>query len=184
MGEMPIDVYQKLANDRILFICNHIDDAIATDIVATLLLKDSEDSENKITLFINSDGGDIRNTLMICDIMNMIEAPIETVCIGSAMDEASIILASGTPGCRFATKNSVISVSQLVADWIRVSDLTEAKNTLDLVAGDNKKMMDIIAKTTNKSIKQVMADFERRVFMSATQAVKYGLIDKVINFNK
>lgn len=183
-GEMPMDVYQKLSNDRILFICEFIDDDIASDITATLLLKDSEDSEKKITLFVNSHGGDIRNVLMICDMMNMIEAPVETVCIGAAMDEASLILASGTPGMRLATKNSIICCSQLVHDWMAHADLTDAKKYLDMAMLDNKRMMEILATATNKSVKQVSEDFDRRVYMTAQQAAKYGLIDKVVRFNK
>jgi ATP-dependent Clp protease, protease subunit len=183
-GDMPMDVYQKLSNDRILFIANVISDSVATDITATLLLKDSEDSEKKITLFINSPGGDIRNIFMICDMMHIIEAPIETVCIGAAMDEAALILASGTPGMRFATKNSIIAVNQLSHDWVTHSDLTDAKKYLDLAVTDNKRMMEIFAKTTGKSVKQVAEDFNRRVFMNANQAVKYGLIDRVVSFSK
>lgn len=183
-GEMPMDVYQKLANDRILFICDSINDNLATDIVATLLLKDSEDSDKKITLFINSQGGDIRNTLMIIDMMNMIDSPIETVCIGAAMDEAAVILASGTPGMRFATQNSQIAVSQLVNDWMARANLTDAKKYLDLAVSDNKRMMEIFSKTTKKPLKQVMADFDRRVFMNASHAAKYGIIDKVVNVTK
>jgi ATP-dependent Clp protease protease subunit len=180
-GEVAIDVYQKLANDRILFLCNQITDNVATDIIATLLLKDSEDPEKKITLFINSDGGDIRNALMIYDIMCMIQAPVETVCIGSAMDEAAIILAGGAHGMRLATKNSIIAVSQLVHDWYSsYSNLTDAKKILDQCVSDNKRMMEIISKSCKKPLKQVMDDFERRVFMNGKQAVKYGLIDKVI----
>ena len=183
-GDFPVDVYQKLSNDRILFICNSIDDQLAADIVATLLLKDSEDSEKKITLFINSMGGDIRNALMIYDMMQMIDSPIETVCIGAAMDEAAIILAAGTPGMRFATKNSRIAVSQLVHDWVTHANLTDAKKILDMFVQDNKRMMDIIAQCSGKTTKQVMEDFDRRVFMNANQAVKYGLIDKVVSFSK
>jgi ATP-dependent Clp protease protease subunit len=181
---MPVDIYQKLSNDRILFICNNIDDKLATDIVATLLLKDAEDTDKKITLFINSDGGDIRNVLMIYDMMKMIESPIETVCIGSAMDEAAIILAAGTPGMRLATKNSVIAVSQLVTNWASFSDMTDAKKALEKVTADNKKMMDIFAKSTKKTYKQVSEDFDRRVFMNASEAVKYGLIDHVVGSAK
>ena len=184
VGEMPVDVYQKLANDRILFICNMITDALATDIIATLLLKDSGDSESKITLFINSDGGDVRNALMIYDVMSMIHAPIETVCIGSAMDEAAIILAGGTPGHRLATKNAVIAISPLVHDWYSHSNLTDAKKILDQSMSDNKRMMEIISKACRKPIKQVMEDFERRVFMNSNQAAKYGLIDRVITTSK
>ena len=183
-GDVPVDVYQKLSNDRILFISEVITDQLASDIVATLLLKDSEDSEKKITLFINSKGGDIRNAFMIYDIMQMIDSPVETVCIGEAIDEAVVILASGEPGMRFATKNCRIAVSQLVHDWITNANLTDAKKILDLATSDNKHMMDILAKASGKTTKQVMADFDRRVFMNASQAVKYGLIDKVINVSK
>jgi ATP-dependent Clp protease protease subunit len=183
-GEYNMDVYQKLSNDRILFICDVIDDMLASDITATLLLKDSEDSEKKITLFINSQGGDIRNAFMICDIMQMIEAPVETVCIGAAMDEAAIILASGAPGSRFATKNSIIAASQLTQNSMFRSNLTDAKKYLTLMMGDNKRMMEILAKTTGKSVKQVSEDFDRRVYMTAAQAAKYGLIDKVVTINK
>jgi len=183
-GDIPVDVYQKLSNDRILFICDQITDELATDILATLLLKDAEDPESKITLFINSDGGDIRNALMIYDTMSMISAPIETVCIGSAMDEAALILAGGTPGLRFATKNSVIAVSHLVHDWYTQANLTDAKKILDQSMSDNKKMMEIISKSCGKTMKQVLEDFDRRVFMTANQAAKYGLIDKVITNKK
>jgi ATP-dependent Clp protease protease subunit len=100
------------------------------------------------------------------------------------MDEASIILASGAPGMRFATKNSVIAASQLVHDWMTRANLTDAKKYLELALADNKRMMEILAKATNKTLKQVMNDFDRRVFMTAPQAVKYGLIDKVVNFSK
>jgi len=117
-------------------------------------------------------------------MMAMIDAPIETVCIGAAMDEAAIILASGTPGMRFATRNSVIAVNQLSHDWITHANLTDAKKYLDLALADNKRMMEILAKTTGKTLKKVTEDFERRVFMTAFQAAKYNLIDKVVSFNK
>lgn len=184
LGEFPVDVYQKLSNDRILFICDDLTDSVASDIVATLLLKDAEDSEKKITLFINSMGGDIRNALMIYDMMQLIEAPIETVCIGFAMNEAVIILAGGTPDMRLATKNASIAVSQLMSDWFFNSDLPNAKKMLDLSVQDNKRMMDILAKCTGKTLKQVSKDFDRKVFMNAAQAVKYNLIDKVVKSNK
>jgi ATP-dependent Clp protease, protease subunit len=184
MGEIPVDIYQKMADNRILFICNHIDDKIATDTVASLLLKDNENPGEKITIFINSDGGDIRNVFMIYDMMQLIQSPIETICIGSAMDEAAIILAAGTPGMRYATKHAAIAVSQLVNQWMNYSDLTDAKKNLDLYVNDNKKMMEIIGKCSKKTFKQTMIDFERRVFMNASQAIKYGIIDKLMKFSK
>lgn len=183
-GDFPVDVYQKLANDRILFITNMITDEVASDIVATLLLKDAEDPGKKITLFINSTGGDIRNVFMIYDMMQMIDSPIETVCIGCAMDEAVILLAAGTTGMRFATKNSCIAVSQLIHDWMTQTNLTDAKKILSLSISDNKRMMDILAKCSEKTTKQISEDFDRCVFMNPSQAVKYGLIDKVVAFKK
>ncbi len=180
INDIPIDVYQKLANDRILFIYDTITDRAATNIVATLLLKDQEDSSKKITLFINSAGGSIRNALMIYDMMNLIESPIETICVGEASDEAIIILSSGTQGHRFATKNSIISISQLYHQSVMPSDMSSAKKHLDLSIEDNRRMMNIIMKTTNKDIKQIMNDTDRRLFMNSRQAVKYNIIDKVI----
>lgn len=183
-GEIAINIFQKLSNDRILFISGDIDDNMAADVSATLLLKDSEDSDSKITMFINSRGGDIRNVLAIYDMMSMIKSPIETVCIGSAMKETVILLASGTPGMRFATKHSIICVGQLVNSMMQHSDLTDAKSLLSFSISDNKKMMDIFAKKTKKKLSQVMSDFERLVFMDSRQALKYGFIDSVVKFNK
>jgi ATP-dependent Clp protease protease subunit len=179
-GEMPMDVYQKLANDRILFITDHINDMIATDIIATLMLKDFEDPDAKITLFINSDGGDIRNALMIFDVMQMVSAPIETVCIGSAMGEACILLAGGHQGMRFATQNSIISVSQITHNWHTNTNLTDAKNIMEQSQLDNDRLLDILSATTGKSLTRLKKDFDREVFFNAKQALKYGLIDKVV----
>ena len=183
-GETPMDVYQKLANDRILFITDYISDEVATDLTATLLLKDHEDSEKKITLFINSPGGDIRNTFMIYDVMKLIHAPIETICTGAAMDESAVLLAGGTKGMRVATKNSIISVSQLINQWHMHTNMTDAKNLMDQFKIDNERLLEIYSVATGKSVKQLRADFDRRRFFTATKAQKYGLIDKIITPNK
>jgi ATP-dependent Clp protease protease subunit len=184
LGEMPVDVYTKLSNDRILFLTDFLDDRLATDITATLLLKDSEDPNQKITLFINSPGGDIRCVFMVYDMMNLVQAPIETVCIGSAFDEVALILAAGAPGMRFATKNATISISQLEAQGTRYSDLKTAKSMLDLKVQDNKRFLEALSKATGKPVKTLSSDFDRRVFMNCNQAVKYGLIDKVVSMGK
>ncbi len=183
-GEVPMDVYQKLANDRILFIHDWIDDDIATDIVATLLLKDHEDNEKKITLFINSPGGDIRNVFMIYDVMAIVHAPIETVCIGAAMDEAALLLAGGRKGMRLATKNAIISVSQLVNNWHMHTNMTDAKNLMEQFKIDNDRLLEILNKATGKSVKQLREDFDRRTFFTTAKALKYGLIDKIVAPNK
>lgn len=184
MGDMPLDVYQKLSNDRILFVTGEIDDLVASDICATLLLKSHEDEEKKITLFINANGGNIRDVFMIYDMMQMIEAPIETVCIGEAIDESAIILAAGEPGMRLATKNSIISVGQLEHRYAMHADMVDAKKYMHMTEEDNRRYLSVIAETTGKSYKEVEADFDRRVFMNATKALKYGLIDKIVRFSK
>ena len=183
-GEIVLDVYQKLSNDRILFVSGSIDDEMAADISATLLLKDSEDSDSKITMFINSTGGDIRNALAIYDMMSIIEAPIETVCIGSAMKEAVILLVAGTLGMRYATKHSIICAGQLINNYLQHSDITDAQTLLTHSLNDNKKMMGIIAKQTNIPLNQAMSEYERLVFMDSKQALKRGFIDKIVAFGK
>lgn len=183
-GDMLIDVYQKLSNDRIIFISDFINDRLATDIVATLLLKDLENSNDKITIFLNSEGGDIRNIFMIYDTMCMMQSPIETICIGATLNESILILMASTPGMRLMTKNSLISINQLIHDHTNFSDLSNAKKMLDQYIEDNRKMMDIIAKSCKKTFKQVMLDFDRRVVMNCNQAIKYGLIDKIVTFSK
>jgi ATP-dependent Clp protease, protease subunit len=184
MGDIPLDVYQKLSNDRILFITGDVDEKIATDICATLLLKSHEDEEKKITLFINSNGGNIRDVFMIYDMMQMIDAPLETVCVGSAADEVAILLAAGEPGMRLATKNSLISVGQLEHRYGMHANMVDAKKYMHMTEEDNKRYLSVIAETTGKDYKQVTQDFDRRVFMNASRALKYGLIDKIVKVNK
>jgi ATP-dependent Clp protease, protease subunit len=179
-GEVPMDVYQKLAQDRILFITDYISDEVATDLIATLLLKDHEDPDREITLFINSSGGDIRNTFMIYDVMSMISAPIKTVCMGAAMDESALLLIGGAKGKRLATKNAIISVSQLSGQWNMHTNVTDAKNLMDQFKIDNDRLLEILSKSVGKPIKQLREDFDRRAFFTASKALKYGLIDKII----
>ena len=183
-GEIPVDVYQKLSSDRILFITDALDDRLASDIVATLFLKDHEDSDKKITLFINSHGGDIRNAFMIYDVMTMVQAPIETVCIGAAMDEALVLLAGGTAGMRLATPHAIISATQLVHSFHMHTDLPGARAIFEQEKQDNQRLMEILSKASKKPIAQVKKDFDRRVFFNAKSAQKYGFIDKIVTFNK
>lgn len=181
-GEMGhpeiLDVFSRLAEDRILFITDYIDDRISTDICATLLLMDGESTEDKITLFINSEGGECRSIFAIYDLMELIKSPIETVCIGSAMNEAVLLLAAGDK--RLATKNAVICPSQLVQEKYYQVDLTDAKATSERLDKDNKAFMKALAKKVGKKMSEVIIDFEKRTYLSATQAQKYGLIDGVI----
>lgn len=180
MGMIPIDIYTKLSNDRILFIHDRIDDHIAADIVATLLLKDTEDTEQKISLFINSEGGDIRSVFMIYDMMMLMQSPLETICVGSAMHEAALLLAAGTPGLRFATGNAVIVMSQLMQDHNYYSDLMDAKAMLKRFQADNSAFVEALAKHTQKTSTELMSSLERQKFLTAKQASSFGIIDHLI----
>jgi ATP-dependent Clp protease protease subunit len=183
-GEMPVDVYQKLAKDRILFITDYIDDDVATDLIATLLLKDQENSEEKVRLLVNSPGGDIRNAFMIYDVMSMMHAPVEVLVMGAAMDEAAIIVAGAQKGMRLATKNAILSVSQLNNPWHMHTNLVDAKRQMDQFNSDNDRLLEIYAKATGKTVKQLRTELDRRTFLNATKAVKFGLIDKIVASNK
>lgn len=183
-GEFPVDVYQKLSSDRILFLTESLHDELASDIVATLLLKDNENPDEKITIFINCHGGDIRNAFMIYDVMTMISAPIETICVGTAMDEAVILLSGGTKGMRLATPHAIIAATQLVHGWGMHTDLPGAQAVFEQERQDNQRLMEILSKTTGKSLAQVKKDFDRRVFFNAKNAMKYGFLDKIVTFNK
>ncbi len=182
-GEIVIDVYQKLSNDRILFLHEDIDDKVASDICAALLLKNAE-SKDKISLFINSESGDIRSVFMIYDVINLIDSPVETICMGSAWHEALLILAAGTKGMRYATENSSICASSFLYNRMHISDLTDAKIIQDIIKNDSKKMLEAFASITKKKYSMLVKDFSEKKFMTPTQAKKYGLIDGIIRNKK
>lgn len=177
---MPIDVFQKLSDDRILFITDFIDDRVSSDIAATLLLKDAEDEESKITLFLNTEGGDIRSVFTIYDMMKIVACPIETICVGAAMNEAVLLLAAGTPSMRFATQNSVISVSPLTQDEHYRANLEDAGSILKRIQKDNKNFMSALAKSMDKKVSDVSSQFAKKTFMTAKQAKAAGLIDQIV----
>lgn len=181
---MPIDIYSKLASDRILFIHDYIDDRLATDIMATMMLKDGEDSNQKISLFINASGGDLRSVFMIYDTMKVLQSPVETFCVGEAFDEAVLLLAAGTPGMRYATTNSIICASQLLSNGTMFSDISDAYILMDRLKRDNTKFIAAMSKSVKKPVKTVMKDLERKKFFSAKQAVQYGIIDHVVRNKK
>jgi ATP-dependent Clp protease protease subunit len=134
--ELRVDVFSRLLQNRIIFIDDLTTDKTAMDIVAVLLCLDKFDNENqgiknKVTIFINSEGGDIRNVFAIYDTMKRMSSPIETFCIGSAMREAALLLSAGTKGHRVITKNSDICLSQINSQYVSHGDLTNTKISRD-----------------------------------------------------
>lgn len=183
-GDVQYDVFSKLISDRIIFLSDYIDDGVATNVVATLLYLNSIDSESPISIYINSESGDIRSVLMIYDVMQLVSCPIQTVCLGAATFESAIILAAGTPGKRAATKSSNICVSQLSADGFTVGDMTDIRISYDQMKKDNNKIINILAKHTGKTVAKLRRDCERKVFMTPLQAKRYGIIDLVLEWKK
>lgn len=175
---MPTDIFTRLAKDRILFI-SEMDDHEAAELVATLMLKDME-SDRKITLTINSTGMNIRNVFMLYDMMKLIKAPIETVCVGDAWHGMVLLLAAGTPGMRYATKSATICPSQIMQDTYFETNIKGVKRSMERIQRDNKAFIAALAKETRHTVKDVMADLDRQRYFTAAESKAYGIIDAII----
>lgn len=177
-GPELVDIFDKLANNRILFLFDEITDQIAVEFVASLLLLDNVDK--KITIFLNSEGGNLQNIFMIFDTFQIIKSFIEIIATGIVSNEAVLLLAAGTPGMRFATENTLIIPSQPVQYEYQYSDLADANSLLDRMTVDNKVFMTAFAKKIGKKISDISKDLERKKFLDPKQAQKYGIIDNII----
>jgi len=177
-GERAYDIYSRLLKDRIIFVSGPINDAVANTIIAQLLFLESEDPKKDVTLYINSPGGQIQSGLAIIDTMNHIKPQIATICIGMAASMGAIILSQGTKGKRFALPNSEVMIHQpLTGIEGQASDIEiTAKHILML----KDKLYEILAKATGKSKPQIEKDGDRDHWLSAEEAKKYGIIDKIL----
>ena len=179
-GERAYDIYSRLLKERIIFLGTSIDDQVANAVIAQLLFLAKEDPEKDITLYINSPGGVIYSGLAILDTMNYVKPDIITVAIGTAASFGTVILSSGCQGKRFALPNSMIHMHQpLVSGGItgQASDIEiEAKEILRL----KDLLTNILAKNTNQKYATIIKDSDRDKHMTAEEALKYGLIDKII----
>lgn len=173
------DIYQKLASDRILFISDEITDELATEICASLIVKNKEDDSKPITLFFNTDGGNIRNVFMIYDVMQLISCPIETICLGEVSAEAVLLLAAGTPGMRKSLPNSIIMPSQLDQDHMIYGSMADMRSAVNLLSIDNQRLMTALAKHTGKKAAKLAKELVEPLFLSAQEALTFGIIDKV-----
>ena len=177
-GERSFDIFSRLLRERIIFLGTEIDDEVANSIVAQLLLLDSENPEKDIMLYINSPGGVITAGMAIYDTMNLIKADVQTICLGEAASMGSFLLSSGAKGKRMALPSSRIMIHQpLGGAQGQATDIElEAKEILRM----KEMLTGILADNSGQDIEKVKKDCERDYYMSAEEAVKYGLIDKVI----
>ena len=177
-GERAYDIYSRLLKERIIFLGTPIDDQVANAIVAQLLFLQKENAEKDIVMYVNSPGGIIYSGLAIIDTMNHIKPQISTVAVGTAASMATLILASGAKGRRFALPNSMIHMHQPIGGARgQASDIEiEAKEILRL----KQLTIDILAKNTGQTKEKIEKDLDRDYHMTAKEALKYGLIDKVV----
>ncbi len=176
-GERAYDIYSRLLKERIIFLGDQIEDHMANLIIAQLLFLESEDPERDISVYINSPGGIVTSGLAIYDTMQYLRAPVSTICIGMAASMASVLLAAGAPGKRYALPNSRIMIHQGSGGFrgntpdvlIQVRELEELNNRLH----------GILARHTGQTVEKIARDTERDYFLSPEQAKAYGIIDEV-----
>ncbi len=176
-GERSYDLYSRLLEDRIVFLSGEIDDAVANTVVAQLIYLEGKDPGKDISLYINSPGGSVSSGLAIYDTMNYIKCDVSTICIGMAASMAAFLLSSGTKGKRFALKNSEVMIHQpLGGAQGQASDIRiQAEHILRI----KRRMNEILARNTGRSVQEIERDTDRDNYLTADEALSYGLIDKV-----
>ena len=179
-GERAYDIYSRLLKDNIIFLGTPIDDNVANLVTAQLLFLEAEDPDKDISVYINSPGGSISAGMAIYDTMQFIRPDVTTICVGQAASMAALLLASGTPGKRFALPNSRILIHQP-----SMSGLSGQATDIDIHAREilrlRESMNRILAKHTGQLIEKVQGDVERDYIMTADQAKEYGVVDQVIS---
>lgn len=177
-GERSYDIYSRLLKERIIFLLGEVEDHMANLVVAQLLFLESENPEKDISLYINSPGGVVTAGLAIYDTIQFIKPDVSTLCIGQAASAAALLLCAGADGKRFCLPNSRVMIHQPLGGYRgQATDIEiHARETLAV----RERLNSIMAKHTKKTPDQIMRDTERDNFMSASQAVEYGLIDKVL----
>ena len=178
MGERAYDIYSRLLKERIVFLSGAIDDDSANIIIAQMLFLESEDSKKDIQLYINSPGGVATAGLAIYDTMQYVKADVSTICIGQAASAAAIILAGGAKGKRLALPNSRILIHQIMGG--AEGQATDVEIQTKEILRVKKLVNDILARHTKQSVSKIEKDTERDFFMGPEEAVKYGIIDKII----
>lgn len=178
-GERSYDIFSRLLNDRIVMLSEEVNDTTASLIVAQLLFLEAQDPDKDIQFYINSPGGSVTAGMAIYDTMQYIKCDVSTICIGMAASMGAFLLASGAKGKRYALPNSEIMIHQPSAGTQgQITDMAIHLKRLETI---KKRMNQILSENTGKPIETVTQDTERDNFMSADEAVEYGLIDKVIS---
>lgn len=177
-GERSYDIYSRLLNDRIIFLGEEVNDVTASLVVAQLLFLEGVDAEKDISLYINSPGGSITAGMAIYDTMNYIKCDVSTICVGMAASMGAFLLSAGAKGKRFALPNSEIMIHQPLGGT--QGQATDIKIHADRIIRIRDNLNGILSEVTGQPLDVIQRDTERDNFMSAKEAMEYGLIDKVL----
>ena len=177
-GERQYDIYSRLLNDRIIVLSDEVNDATASLVVAQLLFLESQDSEKDISFYINSPGGSVTAGMAIYDTMQYIKCDVSTICMGMAASMGAFLLSSGTKGKRYVLPNAEVMIHQPSGG--AKGQATDIKIVADHILRTKAKLNKILAENTGKPIDVIAADTERDNFMTAEEALEYGLVDKIM----
>ena len=181
-GERSYDIYSRLLKDRIIFLGEEVTDVSANIVVAQLLFLEAEDPGKDIQLYINSPGGSVTAGMAIYDTMNYIKSDVSTICIGMAASMGAFLLSGGTKGKRFALPNAEIMIHQ--PSGVSRGMASDMKIVADQILKTKQKLNEILAKNTGKPIDVIERDTDRDNYMTAQEALEYGLIDSIIENRK
>lgn len=181
-GERAYDIYSRLLKERIVFVTGPIDDNMANVVIAQLLFLESEDPEKDIHIYINSPGGSVTAGMAIYDTMQYIKPDVSTICMGMAASMASVLLAAGTKGKRYALPYSRVMIHQPLGGT--QGQATEIEIQAREILRIRRIMNEVLAKHTGQSVEKIAADTERDYYLSSQEAKEYGLIDEVVTRSK
>lgn len=176
-GERSYDIYSRLLEDRIIFLSGEIDDAVANTVVAQLIYLEAKDPSKDISLYINSPGGSVSAGLAIYDTMNYIKCDVSTICIGMAASMGAFLLSSGQKGKRFALPNSEIMIHQPLGG--AQGQASDIKIAAEHILRTKQKLNQILSQNSGRPLSEIERDTDRDNYLSAQEALEYGLIDKV-----
>ena len=177
-GERSYDIFSRLLNDRIIVLSDEVNDTTASIVVAQLLFLEGQDPDKDISLYINSPGGSVTAGMAIYDTMKYIKCDVSTICMGMAASMGAFLLSSGAKGKRFALPNSEIMIHQPLGG--ARGQATEIKIVADHILKTRERLNRILAENTGRSIEEIARDTERDNYLTAQEAMEYGLVDKVI----
>ena len=181
-GERSYDIFSRLLKDRIIYLGEDVNPTTSSLIVAQMLFLESEDPDKEIFFYINSPGGSITDGMAIVDTMNYIKCPVSTVCVGLAASMGAVLLAAGEKGKRFAMPNSEVMIHQpLIGGGGLQGQATDIKIHADHLVRTREKMNKFLSERTGKSLEEITRDTERDNYMSAEEALEYGLIDGIMS---